>query len=181
MWPIRRWRRILDASTGQYSAVCISLTGQSKKAIRVQRELIFIVMFFFFFRFYQNLQSALHSEKHQISDPPASQELQESPHRLETEKRQETKEKDGKNKTSVYQRRRKREKHHHTDCCHEDESGGIPELDDCLDMFTWGSSSAKCSFFSIDWTKVLFLCGCLISNYVVCLRLMETGKQISLW
>lgn len=95
-----------------------------------------ILIFFFFFRFYQNLQSALHPEKLQISDPPASQELQDFPHRLENEKRQEAKEKEGQNKTSVYQRRRKREKHNHTDCCHEDESGGIPELDDCLDLFT---------------------------------------------
>lgn len=137
MWPIRRWRRILDASTGQYSV-------KVKRPLGCREIWFLLFCFFFFFRFYQNLQSALHSDKLQIS-----QELQESPLRLEPEKRQETKEREGKNKTSVYQRRRKREKHHHTDCCHEDESGGTPDLDDCLDIFTWGSSSAKWAFLAL--------------------------------
>ncbi|XP_035527440.1 tRNA wybutosine-synthesizing protein 3 homolog [Morone saxatilis] len=83
-------------------------------------------------RFYQNLQSALPTEKLQrlqIPDPPVSQELQDPPHRLETEKE--------KNETSVYKRRRKREQHQQTDCCHGDGSSSqVPDLDDCLDLFT---------------------------------------------
>uniref|UniRef100_A0A8C4D754 tRNA wybutosine-synthesizing protein 3 homolog n=1 Tax=Dicentrarchus labrax TaxID=13489 RepID=A0A8C4D754_DICLA len=83
-------------------------------------------------RFYQNLQSALPTEKLQrlqIPDPPVSQELQDPPHRLETEKE--------KNKTTVYKRRRKREQHQRTDCCHGDGSSSqVPDLDDCLDLFT---------------------------------------------
>ncbi|XP_074508441.1 tRNA wybutosine-synthesizing protein 3 homolog [Sebastes fasciatus] len=86
-------------------------------------------------RFYQNLQSALPPEKLQIPDPPISQEAQDT--RLETEKgEEEEEEKDEKNKTSVYKRRRKRERHHWTDCCHGDGSGIVPELGDCLDLFT---------------------------------------------
>ncbi|KAM9349542.1 tRNA wybutosine-synthesizing protein 3 homolog [Symphorus nematophorus] len=91
-------------------------------------------------RFYQNLQSALQAEKLkklQIPDPPVSQELQDSPDRLQTEKRGETEKREEKNKTSVYKRRRKREQHLQTDCCHGDgSSSGEPELDDCLDLFT---------------------------------------------
>ncbi|XP_029310171.1 tRNA wybutosine-synthesizing protein 3 homolog [Cottoperca gobio] len=79
-------------------------------------------------RFYQNLLSALPIEKLQISDPPISHGAQETPHRLETEEEQEKK------KTSVYERRRKRELHHQTDSFHGD--GSVPELDDCLDLFT---------------------------------------------
>ncbi|XP_041805641.1 tRNA wybutosine-synthesizing protein 3 homolog [Chelmon rostratus] len=88
-------------------------------------------------RFYQNLQSALPTEKLQklqIPDPPISQELQDHPQRLGAEKG-ETEEKE-KNKTSVYKRRRKREQHHQTDCCHGDGSSSVLELDDCLDLFT---------------------------------------------
>ncbi|XP_042349280.1 tRNA wybutosine-synthesizing protein 3 homolog [Plectropomus leopardus] len=80
-------------------------------------------------RFYQNLQSALQTEKlHrlQLSDPPSSQE---TPHRAETQKEKDV--------TSVYKRRRKREQNHHTDCCHSDGSSIMSELDDCLDsIFT---------------------------------------------
>lgn len=90
-------------------------------------------------RFYQNLQSALSTEKLQklqIPDPPIAQELQDPPHSLETEKGKEKEERQ-KNKTSVYKRRRKREQHHETDCCHGDGPGrSMPELDDCLDLFT---------------------------------------------
>ncbi|XP_049455420.1 tRNA wybutosine-synthesizing protein 3 homolog isoform X2 [Epinephelus fuscoguttatus] len=83
-------------------------------------------------RFHQNLQSALPTEKlHklQMSDPPVSQEPQEVPYRAETEKGET-------NKTSVYKRRRKREQHHQTYCCHGDGPSIVPELDDCLDLFT---------------------------------------------
>ncbi|KAL7385848.1 hypothetical protein ABVT39_001189 [Epinephelus coioides] len=83
-------------------------------------------------RFHQNLQSALPTEKlHklQMSDPPVSQEPQEVPYRAETEKGET-------NKTSVYKRRRKREQHYQTYCCHGDGPSIVPELDDCLDLFT---------------------------------------------
>lgn len=83
-------------------------------------------------RFHQNLQSALPTEKlHklQMSDSPVSQEPQEVPYRAETEKGET-------NKTSVYKRRRKREQHHQTYCCHGDGPSIVPELDDCLDLFT---------------------------------------------
>ncbi|KAE8291429.1 tRNA wybutosine-synthesizing protein 3-like protein [Larimichthys crocea] len=89
-------------------------------------------------RFYQNLQSALSAEKLQklqIPDPPASQELQDSPHSLETEKG-ESEEKEKKKKTSVYKRRRKREQHRQTDCCHGDGSSSVSEPDHSLDLFT---------------------------------------------
>ncbi|XP_031734535.1 tRNA wybutosine-synthesizing protein 3 homolog [Anarrhichthys ocellatus] len=86
-------------------------------------------------RFYQNLQSALTTEKLQklqIPNPPISQEPQDT--RLETE-RGEEEQKEEKKKTSVYKRRRKRE-HCRADCCHGDGSSLVPELDDCLDLFT---------------------------------------------
>uniref|UniRef100_UPI0037E9AF52 tRNA wybutosine-synthesizing protein 3 homolog isoform X1 n=1 Tax=Semicossyphus pulcher TaxID=241346 RepID=UPI0037E9AF52 len=89
-------------------------------------------------RFYQNLQSALSiepPEKLQIPDTEISQELQDHPHRLETEKGEEKHEEE-KNKTTVYKRRRKRDHHHQADCCHGDGSSSAPELDDCLDLFT---------------------------------------------
>ncbi|XP_040912116.1 tRNA wybutosine-synthesizing protein 3 homolog isoform X1 [Toxotes jaculatrix] len=82
-------------------------------------------------RFYQNLQSALTTQKLQklqLPDPPSSQELQYPPNRLETEGKE-------KNKTSVYKRRRKRE-HPQTDCCHGDGTSSVEELDDCLDLLT---------------------------------------------
>ncbi|XP_039999903.1 tRNA wybutosine-synthesizing protein 3 homolog [Xiphias gladius] len=82
-------------------------------------------------RFYQNLQSALTTEKlHKLRlpDPSSSQELKYPPKRLETEKEE-------KNKTSVYKRRRKRE-HHQTDCCHGDGSSSVEELDEFLDLLT---------------------------------------------
>ncbi|XP_023253983.1 tRNA wybutosine-synthesizing protein 3 homolog [Seriola lalandi dorsalis] len=82
-------------------------------------------------RFYQNLQSALTTEKLQklqLPDHPSSQELQHPPDRLVTEKEE-------KSKRSVYKRRRKREQHK-TDCCHGDKSSSVQELDDCLDLFT---------------------------------------------
>lgn len=53
---------------------------------------------------------------------------QSPPDRLETEK-------DEENKASVYKRRRRRERHQ-ADCCHGDESSGVQELDDCLDLLT---------------------------------------------
>ncbi|KAM3604614.1 uncharacterized protein V6R79_013926 [Siganus canaliculatus] len=84
-------------------------------------------------RFYENLQSALTTEKLQklqVPESPDSEELQHPPDSLETEKEEKT------NKTSVYQRRRKRERHRRTDCCHDNVSGDVPELDDCLDLFT---------------------------------------------
>nr|XP_046265537.1 tRNA wybutosine-synthesizing protein 3 homolog [Scatophagus argus] len=91
-------------------------------------------------RFYQNLQSALPTEKLQklqIPDSPISQELHDSSPRLETVKgEQEEEGKEEKNKTSVYKRRRKREKQYQTDCCHGDGSSSVPELDDCLDLFS---------------------------------------------
>ncbi|XP_054452291.1 LOW QUALITY PROTEIN: tRNA wybutosine-synthesizing protein 3 homolog [Anoplopoma fimbria] len=93
-------------------------------------------------RFYQNLQSALTTEKLpklQIPNPPISQEPQDT--RLETERgeeeeEEEEEEQEEKKKTSVYKRRRKREQHHQADCCHGDRSSLVLELEDCLDLFT---------------------------------------------
>ncbi|XP_028282959.1 tRNA wybutosine-synthesizing protein 3 homolog [Parambassis ranga] len=90
-------------------------------------------------RFFQNLQSALTSEKLQklqipdSPDSPSSQDLQNVIHTLDTEKREEEEKHVG--KTSVYKRRRKREQQE-TDCCHDDGESSTPDLDDCLDLFT---------------------------------------------
>lgn len=87
-------------------------------------------------RFYQNLQSALTAEKLQklqIPDPPSSQELKDPSQRLETEKGEEE---EKRSKSSVYKRRRKREQQHQTDVCRSDRDSSVPELDDCLDLFT---------------------------------------------
>ncbi|XP_070831139.1 tRNA wybutosine-synthesizing protein 3 homolog [Chaetodon trifascialis] len=87
-------------------------------------------------RFYQNLQSGLLTEKLQklqIPDPPISQELQDYPLRAEAVKGEAVEK--GENRTSVYKRRKKRERHQ-TDCCHGDGFSSVPELDDCLDLFT---------------------------------------------
>lgn len=92
-------------------------------------------------RFYQNLQSALTAEKLQklqIPDPPSSQELKDPSQRLETEKGEEE---EKKSKSSVYKRRRKRGQQHQTDVCRSDRDSSVPELDDCLDLFTWTSGS----------------------------------------
>lgn len=78
-------------------------------------------------RFYQNLHSALLTEKSQrvqIQDP------HDAP---ETEKR--TDEEEERKKPSVYKRRRKREQHE-TDGCHGDGDCSVPGLEDCLDLFT---------------------------------------------
>ncbi|XP_059201380.1 tRNA wybutosine-synthesizing protein 3 homolog [Centropristis striata] len=83
-------------------------------------------------RFYQNLQSALSSEKQQKFE--ISLEAQETPQRLETQGGEE--EEKEKKKESVYKRRRKREHHHQTDCCHGDGSSIVTELEDCVDLFT---------------------------------------------
>ncbi|XP_069029379.1 tRNA wybutosine-synthesizing protein 3 homolog isoform X3 [Embiotoca jacksoni] len=82
-------------------------------------------------RFYQNLQSALLTDKLQklqIPDPPCSQGLQDPPHTQEIEQEE-------RNKTSVYKWRRKREQHQ-TDCYHGDGDSSVPELEDCLDLFS---------------------------------------------
>ncbi|KAM7401385.1 hypothetical protein PAMA_005532 [Pampus argenteus] len=90
-------------------------------------------------RFYQNLQTALTTEKLQklqIPDPPSSQGLKDPSHRLETEKGGKEKGEEKKSKSSVYKRRRKRGQQHQTDSCHGDRDSSVPELDDCLDLFT---------------------------------------------
>ncbi|XP_008297532.1 tRNA wybutosine-synthesizing protein 3 homolog [Stegastes partitus] len=91
-------------------------------------------------RFYENLQSALLTEKLQklqIPEPPSSHELQDPPHILEGEKVLEEEEegKEERKKSNVYKRRRKREQHQ-TDCCHGDGDNSMTELDDCLSLFT---------------------------------------------
>ncbi|XP_037314330.1 tRNA wybutosine-synthesizing protein 3 homolog [Pungitius pungitius] len=88
-------------------------------------------------RFYQNLQSALTKGKPQkleIPNPPISLKPQDN--QLETERGEEPKEEEEQKNTSVYQRRRKREHHQRADCCHGDRASLMPELDDCLDLFT---------------------------------------------
>uniref|UniRef100_A0A3Q3XRL2 tRNA wybutosine-synthesizing protein 3 homolog n=1 Tax=Mola mola TaxID=94237 RepID=A0A3Q3XRL2_MOLML len=74
----------------------------------------------------------------------ANQKIEENLRRIQRsvpiclllKKGEETTEQEEKNKPSVYQRRRKREKPSVTDCCHGDGSSIVPELDDCLDLFT---------------------------------------------
>uniref|UniRef100_A0A3P8SMN2 tRNA wybutosine-synthesizing protein 3 homolog n=1 Tax=Amphiprion percula TaxID=161767 RepID=A0A3P8SMN2_AMPPE len=81
-------------------------------------------------RFYENLQSALSTEKLQklqIPDPPGSHERHDPPHMLETEN-------EDRKESDVYKRRRKREQHQ-TNCCHGDVDNSVTELDDCLDLF----------------------------------------------
>lgn len=73
-------------------------------------------------RFYQNLHSALLTEKPQRSQ---IQDPQDAP---ETEKEE-------RKKTSVYKRRRKREQHE-AGGCHGDGDCSVPGLEDCLDLFT---------------------------------------------
>lgn len=81
-------------------------------------------------RFYQNLQSALLTEGCQ--DPLSLQQLRA----LETEKEMEDKEeKEERKQISVYKRRRRRERHQ-PDCSHGDGDSSVPDLDDCLDLFT---------------------------------------------
>nr|XP_040027900.1 tRNA wybutosine-synthesizing protein 3 homolog isoform X1 [Gasterosteus aculeatus aculeatus] len=88
-------------------------------------------------RYYQNLQSALTKEKLQllpIPSPPISQKPRDN--QLETERRDEPKEDKEQKNASVYKRRRKREQPHRAGCCHGDRASLLPELDDCLDLFT---------------------------------------------
>lgn len=73
-------------------------------------------------RFYQNLHSALLTQKPQTSQ---IQDPQDAP---------ETKKEERKN-TSVYKRRRKREQRE-TGGCHGDGDCSVPGLEDCLDLFT---------------------------------------------
>lgn len=81
-------------------------------------------------RFYQNLHSALLTEKLQrvrIQDPHDAPETEKGT--------DEEEEKEERKKTSVYKRRRKREQHE-TDGCHGDGDCSVPGLEDCLDLFT---------------------------------------------
>lgn len=81
-------------------------------------------------RFYQNLHSALLTEKLQrvqIQDPHDAPEREKG-----TDEEEENEER---KKTSVYKRRRKREQHE-TDGCHGDGGCSVPGLEDCLDLFT---------------------------------------------
>lgn len=107
------------------------------------------------YRFFQNLQSALTSEKLQklqLPDPPCSQDLQNVIHTLDTEKREEEENHVG--KASVYKRRRKREQQE-ADCCHDDGESSSPDLYECLDLFTWTCGSAHTPPCVIDWTAEL--------------------------
>lgn len=118
--------------------------NKCKLSCHVMSSQLYFHHLFVICRFYQNLQAALSTEKLkklQIPDPVISKEQHHSHHRLEKEKGEETTEQEEKNKPSVYQRRRKREKPSVTNCCHGDGSSIVPELDDCLDLFTWSSGS----------------------------------------
>ncbi|XP_030016787.1 tRNA wybutosine-synthesizing protein 3 homolog [Sphaeramia orbicularis] len=92
-------------------------------------------------RFYQNLQSALAAEKLQklqIPGSPVSQHTtnKDSWNSQETQNRKKKQEETEKrNNGEVYRRRRKREQLKN-DCCHGDEDSSLPELDECLDLFT---------------------------------------------
>ncbi|XP_014878195.1 tRNA wybutosine-synthesizing protein 3 homolog isoform X2 [Poecilia latipinna] len=82
-------------------------------------------------RFFQNLQSAVLAERHQFPDSPGTQEHQDSQHTHKKGRRggQGT---NKQNQLNVY----KLGHQHETDGCHDYGASSLPELDDCLDLFT---------------------------------------------
>ncbi|XP_007543273.1 tRNA wybutosine-synthesizing protein 3 homolog isoform X2 [Poecilia formosa] len=82
-------------------------------------------------RFFQNLQSAVLAERQQIPDSPGTQEHQDSQHTHKKGRRggQGT---NKQNQLNVY----KLGHQHETDGCHDYGASSLPELDDCLDLFT---------------------------------------------
>ncbi|XP_054888558.1 tRNA wybutosine-synthesizing protein 3 homolog isoform X1 [Poeciliopsis prolifica] len=82
-------------------------------------------------RFFQNLQSAVSAERQQIPDSPGTQEHQDSQHTHKKGRRREQGT-NQQNQLNVYKRRQQ----HKTDGCHGNGDSSLPELDDCLDLFT---------------------------------------------
>ncbi|XP_008431728.1 tRNA wybutosine-synthesizing protein 3 homolog [Poecilia reticulata] len=82
-------------------------------------------------RFFQNLQSAMSAERHQIPDSPGTHEHQDSQHTHKKGRRggQGT---NKQNQLNVYKLRHQ----HETDGCLGYGDSSLPELDDCLDLFT---------------------------------------------
>ncbi|KAM4551351.1 tRNA wybutosine-synthesizing protein 3 homolog isoform 2-T2 [Odontesthes bonariensis] len=78
-------------------------------------------------RFYQNLQTALSSDRLHNPHPLASQEQQDLAHSKETAKIE-------RNETTVNKPRQRSQ--HKTDCYHGDGDSSLLELDDCLYLFT---------------------------------------------
>lgn len=82
-------------------------------------------------RFFQNLQSAMSAERQHISDTLGTQEHQDSQHTHKKGRRGEQ----GTNKQNEINLNKRRPQHE-TDSCHGYEDSSLPELDDCLDLFT---------------------------------------------
>ncbi|XP_043989368.1 tRNA wybutosine-synthesizing protein 3 homolog isoform X2 [Gambusia affinis] len=82
-------------------------------------------------RFFQNLQSAMSAERQHISDTLGTQEHQDSQHTHKKGRRGEQ----GTNKQNEINVNKRRPQHE-TDSCHGYEDSSLPELDDCLDLFT---------------------------------------------
>uniref|UniRef100_A0A3B3WE16 tRNA wybutosine-synthesizing protein 3 homolog n=1 Tax=Poecilia mexicana TaxID=48701 RepID=A0A3B3WE16_9TELE len=82
-------------------------------------------------RFFQNLQSAVLAERQQIPDSPGTQEHQDSQH-THKKGRRGGQGSNKQNQLNVYKLRHQ----HETDGCHGYGASSLPELDDCLDLFT---------------------------------------------
>ncbi|MEQ2223429.1 hypothetical protein ILYODFUR_036684 [Ilyodon furcidens] len=85
-------------------------------------------------RFFQNLQAALSTERLHIPDSASTQEFQDSQqkHKADRGGGQGTNEQ---NQLHVYKRRQRRQQHE-SDSCPGDGDSNLPDLDDCLDLFT---------------------------------------------
>ncbi|XP_008333013.1 tRNA wybutosine-synthesizing protein 3 homolog [Cynoglossus semilaevis] len=88
-------------------------------------------------RFYQNLQSALTTEKLQLQDPPDTQEPQHTIGQQGTTKEELS-------KTGVYKRRRRRD-HPQADCCDGDGDSDVQELYGPLDLLILGGGDGGTS------------------------------------
>lgn len=107
-----------------------------------QQSVILIVLGFLCFdfapsRFYQNLQSALTTEKLQLQDPPDTQEPQHTIGQQGTTKEELS-------KTGVYKRRRRRD-HPQADCCEGDGDSDVQELYGPLDLLILGGGDGGTS------------------------------------
>ncbi|XP_032420963.1 tRNA wybutosine-synthesizing protein 3 homolog isoform X2 [Xiphophorus hellerii] len=82
-------------------------------------------------RLFQNLQSAVSAERQHIPDSPGTQEHQDSQHTHKKGRRGEQ----GTNKQNQLNVNKRRHQHE-TDGCHDYGDSSLPELNDCLDLFT---------------------------------------------
>ncbi|XP_027876379.1 tRNA wybutosine-synthesizing protein 3 homolog isoform X3 [Xiphophorus couchianus] len=82
-------------------------------------------------RFFQNFQSAVSAERQHIPDSPGTQEHQVSQHTHKKGRRGEQ----GTNKQNQLNVNKRRHQHE-TVACHDYGDSSLPELNDCLDLFT---------------------------------------------